>query len=127
MHEEKLITILCYKSDKKYKDLYAPAINGRCFFHALKGEKANANQGVEDLADEIEALREEKQGLLLEDADRAGMKKRFDEIEVFLEGQITGITDYDEVMVRQLVKKITVFDDRLIFEFKAGIETEVQM
>ena len=71
-------------------------------------KKANANQGVEALADEIEALREEKQSLLLEDADRAGMRKRFDEIEAFLEGQSKGITDYAEVMVRQLIKKITV-------------------
>ena len=55
------------------------------------------------------------------------MKTRLDEFEVFLEGQTTGITDYDEVMVRQLIKKITVFDDRLVFEFKAGIETEVQI
>lgn len=90
-------------------------------------KKANANQGVEELADQIDALREEKQSLLLEDADRAGMKQRFDEIEAFLEGQTTGVTDYDEVMVRQLIKKITAFDDRLVFEFKAGIETEVQM
>ena len=90
-------------------------------------KKANANQGVEALADEIETLREEKQSLLLEDAERAGMKKRFDEFEAFLEGQTTGITDYDEVMVRQLIKKITVFDDRLVFEFKAGIETEVHL
>ena len=90
-------------------------------------KKANANQGVEALADEIEALREEKQSLLLEDADRAGMKKRFDEVEAFLEEQTTGITDYDEVMVRQLIKKIIVFDDRLAFEFKSGIEIEVQI
>lgn len=90
-------------------------------------KKANANQGVEALADEIEALREEKQSLLLEDADRAGRRKRFYELEAFLNEQITGITDYDEVMVRQLIKKITVFDDHIVFEFKSGIETEVQI
>lgn len=90
-------------------------------------KKANANQGVEALADKIETLREEKKRLLLEDADRAGMKKRFDEFEAFLEGQTTGITDYDEVMVRQLIKKITVFDGHLVFEFKSGIETEIHL
>lgn len=90
-------------------------------------KKANANQGVETLADEFEALREEKQRLLQEDTDRAGMRKRFDELEAFLNEQTTEITDYDEVTVRQLIKKITVFDDLLFFEFKAGIETEVQV
>ena len=68
-----------------------------------------------------------KKDLLLEDADRAGMKKRFDEFEAFLDEQTMGITDYDEVMVRQLIKKATLFDDRLFFEFMAGIEIEVQI
>ena len=55
------------------------------------------------------------------------MKKRFDEFEAFLDEQTMGITDYDEVMVRQLIKKTTLFDDRLFFEFMAGIEIEVQI
>ncbi len=37
-------------------------------------KKANAKQGFEELADEIDALREEKQDLLVEEANRAGMK-----------------------------------------------------
>ena len=39
-------------------------------------KKANAKQGFEELADEIDALREEKQALLLEDANRTAMKQR---------------------------------------------------
>lgn len=37
-------------------------------------KKANAKQGFEELADEIDALREEKQDLLVEEANRAVMK-----------------------------------------------------
>ena len=37
------------------------------------------------------------------------------------------VTDYDEGMVRRLIERITVYDDRLVFEFKSGLETEVQM
>ena len=37
-------------------------------------KKANAKQGFEELADEIDALREEKQDLLVEEANRTGMK-----------------------------------------------------
>jgi len=55
------------------------------------------------------------------------MKKLFDEFEAFLDEQTMGITDYDEVMVRQLIKKTTLFDDRLFFEFMVGIEIEVQI
>ena len=90
-------------------------------------KKANANQGFDSLADEIDALREEKQTLLMEDASRAGLRQRRTEFEEFLDGQVTGLTDYDEAMVRQLVERITVYDDHLAFEFKCGIETEVQM
>ena len=37
------------------------------------------------------------------------------------------VTEYDEELVRQLIEKITVYDDHLVFEFKSGLETEVQM
>ena len=47
--------------------------------------------------------------------------------EAFLEENDTKITEYDEKMVRMLIEKITVFDDRLLFTFKSGMETEVQM
>ena len=37
------------------------------------------------------------------------------------------MTEYDEGLVRQLIEKITVYDDHLDFESKSGLETEVQM
>ena len=90
-------------------------------------KKANAKQGFEELADEIDALREEKQDLLVEDANRAAMKQRLDELEAFLDEHQEPVTDYDEGMVRRLIERITVFEDHLDFEFKSGLETEVQM
>ncbi len=89
-------------------------------------KKANAKQGFEELADEIDALREEKQALLLEDANRTAMKQRLDELEAFLDERQEPVTDYDEGMVRRLIERITVYDDHLAFEFKCGLETEVQ-
>ena len=89
--------------------------------------KANAKQGFEELADDIDALREEKRALQVEDANRTAMKQRLDEIEAFLDQQHEPIKDYDEGMVRRLIERITVFDDHLVFEFKCGLETEVQM
>lgn len=90
-------------------------------------KKANAKQGFEELADEIDALREEKQDLLVEDANRAAMKQRLDELEAFLDKHQEPVTDYDEGMVRRLIERITVYEDHLDFEFKSGLETEVQM
>lgn len=48
------------------------------------------------------------------------MKQKLDE-------QQEPVTDYDEGLVRRLIERITVYDDRLVFEFKSGLETEVQM
>jgi hypothetical protein len=33
---------------------------------------------------------------------------------------------YDEQMVRRLIEKITVFDDKLIFKFKSGMSIELK-
>ena len=90
-------------------------------------KKANAKKEFDDLAEEIEMLRSEKEALLLEDANRQGVKQRLNELEAFLEEQQEPVTDYDEGLVRRLIERITVYDDRLVFEFKSGLETEVQM
>ena len=90
-------------------------------------KKANARQGFDDLAEDIESLRSEKETLLLEDANRRGELDKLDELEAFLDEHQEPVTDYDEGLVRRLIERITVFEDRLAFEFKCGLETEVQM
>ena len=90
-------------------------------------KKANAKQGFEELADETDVLRKEKQALLLENANRTATRQRLEELEAFLDEQQEPVTDYDEGMVRRLIERITVFEDHLAFDFKCGLETEVQM
>ena len=75
----------------------------------------------------IEDLRTDKEALLLETAKRQGVKQRLDELEAFLDEHQEPVTDYDEGMVRRLIERITVYEDHLDFEFKSGLETEVQM
>ena len=79
------------------------------------------------LAEDIEQLRSEKEALLLEDANRRGELDKLEELEAFLDEQQEPVTDYDEGLVRRLIERITVYDDHLDFEFKCGLETEVQM
>ena len=90
-------------------------------------KKANAKQGFEELADETDVLRKEKQALLLENANRTAARQRLEDLEAFLDEQQEPVTDYDEGMVRRLIERITVFEDHLAFDFKCGLETEVQM
>ena len=72
-------------------------------------------------------LRDEKQRLLLEDANNTGLQQQLKTIEDFLAEQQEAVTEYEEALVRKLISKITVFDDKLVVEFKSGLETEVKM
>ena len=90
-------------------------------------KKADAHQGYDDLADQIEALRDEKQRLLMEDANSASLRQQLETIEDFLNEQQEAVTEYDEMLVRKLIDKVTVYDDHLAFEFKSGIEMDVIM
>ena len=63
---------------------------------------------------------------MVEDANYTGLQQRMDELEEFLDKQQREIVEYDEQLVRRLIEKITVYDDHLTFEFKSGLETEVQ-
>ena len=87
---------------------------------------ANARQDYTAVADEIYALREKKQSVLVEDAEREGLKIRIHEMVDFLAGQTAEITEYDEALVRRLIEKITVYDDRFLIEFKSGTEIDIQ-
>ena len=54
------------------------------------------------------------------------LKKRIEEMRQFLQTQSSRVTEYDEQMVRRLIEKITVFDNKLIFEFKSGMTIELK-
>ena len=75
----------------------------------------------------MEKRKSEKGLVLLEDANRRGELDKLDGLEAFLDEHQESVTDYDEGLVRRLIERITVFEDRLAFEFKCGLETEVQM
>ena len=89
-------------------------------------KKANARQNYDDLADEIETLREQKHAVMVESAEREGIKKRVAEMQQFLAEQQTEITEYDESLVRQLIEKITVYEDRFEVMFKSQTMVEIK-
>lgn len=87
---------------------------------------ANARMDYESVADEIDRLREEKQNALVEDAERDGNRERIREMMRFLNEQPTEVSEYDEQLVRRLVEKITVYEDRFMVKFKAGTNIEIK-
>ena len=53
-------------------------------------------------------------------------KERIQEMIKYLKSQPKRVTVYDEQLVRKLIEKITVYDDRLDFLFKSGIQIEIR-
>ena len=86
---------------------------------------ANSQKDYNGIADEIHRLRELKQNALVVSAEREGLKKRIAEMREFLDGQPTEVLEYDEQLVRRLVEKVTVYDERFEVEFKSGTTVDV--
>ena len=86
---------------------------------------ANAKGNYDSIVDEIYMLREAKQNAQVEGATREGMKQRISEMQQFLAEQTQDITEYDEQLVRRLIEKITVYDEKVIVEFKSGINVDI--
>ena len=89
--------------------------------------QAKSKNDYEDVADEIYRLRELKQNALAENAEREGKRQRLAEMTDFLNEQSCELEEYDEQLVRRLIEKVTVFDDKLTVEFKSGVEIDIEI
>ena len=61
-----------------------------------------------------------KQNVLVESAEREGLKQRIREMREILEQQSTEVTEYDELLVRRLIEKVEVYDERFEVWGKGG-------
>ncbi|MDD3206591.1 MAG: zinc ribbon domain-containing protein, partial [Lachnospiraceae bacterium] len=86
---------------------------------------ANSKADYTEVADEIDKLREIKQNALVENAERDGLKQRIAEMANFLKAQDADIEDYDEALVRKMLEKVTVYENKFVVEFKSGVEIEI--
>lgn len=128
------------------KDIYLPVLEGniRAVLESESGEQiveidcrlgelqqellrlANGKKEYGNVADEIHKLREQRQDVLTQDAERDGRWQRIEEMRAFLEEQANEPLAYDEQLVWRLVEKVTVYEDRLTVEFKSGLEMDVE-
>ena len=44
----------------------------------------------------------------------------------FLDELSSAITEYSEVLTRRLVKRVAIFDEKIVVEMKSGLEMEVE-
>ena len=63
---------------------------------------------------------------MVENAEREGLKQRIAEMQQFLAEQTKQIEEYDETLVRRMIEKITVYEDRFTVEFKSGTSVDVK-
>ena len=87
---------------------------------------ANAKKDYTDLAKRVEELRNEKEKILLDLAEEKNEQSRIKELEEFLDNQELEIESYDEELVRKLIEKIVVYDEKLKVVFKSGLEVEIE-
>lgn len=89
--------------------------------------QAKSKNDYEDVADEIYRLRELKQNALVENAEREGKRQRIAEMTDFLNELSCELEEYDEQLVRRLIEKVTIYEDKLTVEFKSGIEIDEEI
>lgn len=74
--------------------------------------QAKSKNDYNEVVDEIYRLRQLKQSVLVVGAERDVRMQRIDEMKKFLNEQSCELEEYDEQLVRQLIEKITIFDDK---------------
>lgn len=66
-----------------------------------------------------------KQNVQLESAGQDEVRKRIADMSTFLQEQSIFLTEYDEQLVRRLIEKVTIHEDKFTVEFKSGLTVDV--
>ena len=94
--------------------------------HAKAGaDSTKYDQEYERLAKDIQQLRFQKQNLQGHNSERLLKRTVTTEMLEFLENQSFLILKYNDSLVRKYVENVRVFEDKVLVEFKSGVETEV--
>ena len=88
--------------------------------------KANSKQDYDAIADEIFRLRDQKEQSEVDSHHREEAMNRIKELQDFIAGQETDITEFDEALVKKFIEKITVFADHFTVEFKSDITIDIE-
>ena len=88
-------------------------------------EKSDRNEDFDAEAQEILRLRQQKENASPNDISSEDME-RIRKLQTFITKMPSAILDFDESLVKHLLEKITVFEDKLEFEFKSGITIVIE-
>ena len=119
--QKNIETVLLHENDTTLADIDKRLSELQVELLKLASSKAD----YEKVGNEIYRLRDEKQKVLLQCANHDELKKRIDDMGAFLREQPTALTEYDEPLVRRLIEKITIYEDKFTVEFKSGVTVDV--
>ena len=88
-------------------------------------DKASRQEDYSEAAQEVLRLRQQKENTLQNDTSRNENLDRIRELQKFITSQPDAITEFDESLVKHLLSKVTVFEGKLVFEFKSGVTLEI--
>lgn len=89
-------------------------------------DNSGDNTLVQELGLQMDDLREERQDILAEAAERTDLQARMNDMIAFLEEMPAAVTEYSEALARRLVERITIFDEKIVVELKSGLQMEVE-
>ena len=52
--------------------------------------------------------------------------KQINDLQDFIRSQPTTITEFDEILVKRLISRITIFEEHFTVEFRSGITIEIE-
>lgn len=90
-------------------------------------KRVSKKKAFDDVTRQMDALEEKKKKYQKNNADNKEIQRRMNLLIDFLEKQDTQVTEYDEMYVRRLIEKVTVYDDHFEVEFKSGLMTTVNL
>jgi site-specific DNA recombinase len=119
--KENIETVLSHENDTTLADIDKRLAELQSELVKLASSKAD----YEKVGYEIYRLRDEKQKIQMDNINREEVKKRIADMDAFLREQPTSINKYDEQLVRRLIEKVTVYEDKFTVEFKSGATVDV--
>ena len=92
----------------------------------LEQELLDNPENKTQIAEEILDLREKRTQLQMKESSDRENASRMKEISEFLEKNSDKINAFDDILAKRITDKVGVFDDRIVFRFKSGMEIEVE-
>ena len=88
-------------------------------------QKAQSKEAYDEITDEIFRLRELRQQTTTDTAASDDKIKQINELQDYITQQTTHLAEFDESLVRRLIKQIIIWDDQITVQLKSDLSIDV--